>query len=120
MSENTEFLLEDLEGIEGLEEFDAAEHLDTPEAIAAFLSSAFALGDIEHFKQAMKTAARAEGMAKIAASAGVTREGAYKALRKGSKPQINTIVGLLDALGMAFQIVPKSALAHDNSYALAA
>ncbi len=119
MSDNTEFLLDGLEGIEGLEEFDAAQHLKSKEAIAAYLSFAFRSGNMEHFKEALMTAARAETMSKIAADAGITREGAYKALKPGSRPQMQTIVGLLDALGMAIEIVPKEA-ARDNRYALAA
>lgn len=115
---NNEFLLDDLEGIESLKEFDAAEHLTTKEAIAAYLNSALASGDIEHFKDAMKTAARAERMAKIAEAAGISREGAYKALKVGSKPQMSTILGLLNALGMTIKVVPKAA--DDNSYAQAA
>src|SRR5690242_15054130 len=90
-----------------LEDFDSAEFLTSKEAIAAYLQHAFASGDMEHFKQAIKTARRAEKMSKIAADAGITREGAYKALRKGTEPKMQTILGLLDALGMAFQIVPK-------------
>jgi len=118
MNDNKEFLLDGLDGIEGLKEFDAAEHLATKESIAAYLSAALASGDMEHFKEAIKTAARAEGMAHIAKGAGVTREGAYKALKTGSKPQMSTIVGLLDALGLAIKVIPKAE--DDNSVALAA
>lgn len=125
MSKKTESVIE-LENVGltaadlDLEDFDSAEYLTTKEAIAAYLSSAARSGDVEHFKAAMKTAARAEKMANLAEAAGITREGAYKALKVGSKPQMQTIMGLLDALGMAIQIVPKESLADDNSYALAA
>lgn len=125
MSKKTEALRE-LESIGlseadlGLEEFDSAEYLTTKEAIAAFLSSAAQSGDAEHLKAAMKTAARAEKMSKIAADAGVTREGAYKALKPGTKTQLQTALAILDALGMAIKVVPKESLAHDNSYAVAA
>lgn len=118
MGDNNEFLLDGLEDLEELKEFDAAEHLTTTEAIAAYLSSALASGDIEHFKKAIKTAARAQKMAKIAEAAGITREGAYKALRTGSKPQMSTILGLLNALGMTIKVVPMAA--DDDSYVLAA
>ncbi len=99
--------LDSLEGVDGIKAFDPAKHLNSKEAIAAFLSFAFRSGDVEHFKEAIKIAARAGKMSKIAESAGLTREGAYKALKLGSKPQMQTIVSLLDALGMAMQIVPK-------------
>lgn len=45
-------------------------------------------------------------------------EGAYKALRTGSKPQMSTILGLLNALGMTIKVVPMAA--DDDSYVLAA
>ena len=68
------------------EEFDSAEFLTTKESMAAYLSHAALSGDAEHFKAAMKTAARAQTMAKIAAEAGITREGAYKALKLAPRP----------------------------------
>jgi probable addiction module antidote protein len=125
MSDNIELTLDDLdaivgldslEGVEGIKAFDAARHLNSKEAVAAFLSFAFRSGDVEHFKEAIKTAARAQKMSKVAESAGLTREGAYKALKPGSKPQLQTIVGLLDALGMALQIVPKEAVTDNAKY----
>jgi len=109
--------LDDLEGVEGVGDFDSAKYLDSKEAIAAYLSFAAQSGDAEHLKAAMKTAARAEKMARIAANAGVTREGAYKALKPGTKTQLQTALSILDALGMAITVVPKESLAHDNSYA---
>ena len=90
-----------------LEEFDPAEYLTTKETIAAYLSSAAQSGNAEHLKAAMNTAARAGTMAKIAADAGVTREGAYKALKPGTKTQLQTALAILDALGMTIKIVPK-------------
>ncbi|KLU36924.1 hypothetical protein AB595_10780 [Massilia sp. WF1] len=111
--------MDDLEGVEGISDFDSAEFLNTKESIAAYLSFAAQSGDPEHFKAALKTAARAEKMANIAAEAGITREGAYKSLKPGTKTQMATIMGILDALGMALAVIPKEA-ARDNSYALAA
>jgi probable addiction module antidote protein len=126
MSDNTEFVLQsvegldDLEGVEGVSDFDSAMHLKTKEAIAAYLSFAAQSGDAEHLKAAMKTAARAESMAKLAEAAGITREGAYKSLKPGTKTQLQTAMAMLDALGMTIKVVTKESLAHDNSYALAA
>jgi probable addiction module antidote protein len=112
--------LDDLEGVDGISDFDSAEFLNTKGAIAAYLSMAAQSGDPEHFKAALKTAARAETMAHIAAEAGITREGAYKSLKPGTKTQMATIMGILDALGMSLAVVPKDAAARDNSKALAA
>ena len=101
-----------------LEEFDSAEYLNTKESIAAYLSFAAQSGNAEHFKAAMKIAARAERMSKLAEHAGITREGAYKSLKPGTKTQLQTAMSILDALGMAVKIVPKESLADDNSHAL--
>jgi probable addiction module antidote protein len=60
--------LDSLEGIDGIKAFDAAKHLNSKEAVAAFLSFAFRSGDVEHFKEAIKTAARAQKMSKVAES----------------------------------------------------
>lgn len=106
--------LDSLAGVAGIKAFDPAKHLNSKEAIAAFLSFAVGSGDVEHFKEAIKISARAEKMSGIAESAGLTREGAYKALKPGSKLQMQTIISLLDALGMALQIVPKETVS-DNS-----
>lgn len=103
-----------------LEEFDSAEYLNTQASIAAYLSFAAQSGNAEHFKAAIKTAARAQKMAKIAEHAGITREGTYKSLKPGTKTQLQTALSILDALGMAVQIVPKESLADDNNYAVAA
>ncbi|MEW6759552.1 MAG: addiction module antidote protein [Pseudomonadota bacterium] len=117
------FLLDDLEGLEGLDDFDPAEHLTSKEAVAAYMTQMLKEGDMTLLKQALDTVARAEGMAKVATSAGITREGAYKALRPSSKPYLETFVKLLGAVGLTIQIVPKEvdeAHATDNSYALVA
>jgi probable addiction module antidote protein len=126
MSENNEFLLkdlksveglDDLEGVEGVSDFDSAKHLKTKEAIAAYLSFAAQSGDTEHFKSALKTAAHAAEMGNLAANAAITRKSAYTALKPGSRPQMQTILGLLDALGMTIQIVPKETLKNSHGTA---
>lgn len=128
MSNHTEALLTDLdsveglvdlEGIEGVSDFDSAKYLKTKLSIAAYLSFAAQSGDAENLKAAMKTAARAESMAKIVESAGITREGAYKSLKPDTKNQLATAMAMLDALGMAMKIVLKEAL-DNNSYAITA
>lgn len=117
---DSHFLLDDLEGIEGLEDFDAAVHLTSKEAIAAYMTQMLKDGDITLLKKALDTVARAEGMAKVAETAGISREGAYKALKPSSKPYLETFIKLLGGVGLTIQIVPKEELADDNSCALAA
>lgn len=122
-SHGQHFELDDLEGLE-LEEFDPAQHLTSSEAIAAYMTDILGSGDIALFQSAVNDVVRAQGMAKVADAAGLTREGAYKALRAGSKPRFETIAAMLDALGLALAVVPKGASGplpgSDNSHVLAA
>jgi len=100
------FDLDDLDAL-GLAPFDPTLHLTSKEAVAAYMSEVVATGDAELFQAAMGDVVRAYGMGKVAARADITREGAYKALREGSKPRFETILKMLDALGMQLAIVPK-------------
>lgn len=77
-----------------ISKFDAAEHLDSPEMIAAYLSEAFEDGDPEFITDALSTVARARGMAKLAAGA----------------TTFATIQELLGALGMKLVIKPQNGL----------
>ena len=52
------------------EKFDAAEYLDSKEAIADYLSEAFATGDNELITRAIGTVARVRGMANVARDSG--------------------------------------------------
>lgn len=103
-----EFDADDFEAL-GLTRFDPAQHLTSQAAIAAFMSEIAATGNADLFRSAMNDVVRAHGMGKVAQQADITREGAYKALRAGSKPRFETIINLLDALGMQFTVVPKNA-----------
>ena len=108
MNHDHDFDLDDLDAL-GLTRFDPTQHLTSPEAVAAYMSEIVATGNAELFQAAMNDVVRAHGMGRIAAKADITREGAYKALREGSKPRFETILKMLDALGMQFAIVPKVA-----------
>lgn len=106
MNQQHDFDLDDLDAL-GLTRFDPAQHLTSLDAVAAYMSEIVAAGNAELFQAAMNDVVRAHGMGKVAAKADITREGAYKALREGSKPRFETILKMLDALGMQFAIVPK-------------
>ncbi len=80
--------------------FDAADYLDSDEAIAAYLSATLEEDDPEMFLVAIKTVARARGMTQLAKDTGVGRESLYKALAPGAKPRYDTILKVVRALGM--------------------
>lgn len=84
----------------GVREFDAADYLTGDDAIAAYLSAALEDPDPEMFLVAIRTVARARGMAQLAKDAGLGRESLYKALTPGAKPRYDTILKLMRALGV--------------------
>ncbi len=80
--------------------FDAADYLPDNAAMAAFLSAALESGDPEVFLQAVRTGARARGMSQLARDSGLGRESLYKALAPGAKPRYDTLLKLVQALGV--------------------
>ena len=80
--------------------FDASDYLDSEEVIAEYLTAALEVPDPEAFLTAVRDVAKARGVATIAAKAGLGRESLYKTLRPGAKPRFETVVRLLDALGV--------------------
>lgn len=89
-------------------QFDAADYLDTDEAIAAYLSAALEDGDPDQFLTAVKDVARARGMAQLAKDTGLGRESLYKALSPGARPRYDTILKVLRALGVTLHAEPTA------------
>jgi probable addiction module antidote protein len=89
--------------------YDSAEYLDTPEAIAEYLTEALEDSDPTFIAVAIGTAARARGMSAIAREAGVSRENLYRALSGETKPEFDTIRRVLDALGVRLEVKAKAA-----------
>jgi probable addiction module antidote protein len=80
--------------------FEAADYLRDNAAMAEFLSAALEDCDPDVFLQAVRTAARARGMSQLARDTGLGRESLYKALAPGAKPRYDTMLKLVQALGM--------------------
>ncbi len=92
--------------IADLPEFDMAEHLDSEEAIAEYLTLVIEENDPAELARALGTIARARGMSAVAESAGIAREALYKALRPGAHPRFETIQRVCTALGVKLTAVP--------------
>lgn len=82
---------------------DVSEYLDTEETIAKYLSSIIEEGDPQLLLAAINDVAKARGMAKIASDSGLGRESLYKALKPESKPRFETILKVLNSLGVKMQ-----------------
>lgn len=83
-----------------LPEFDMAEHLDSDQAIAEYLTIVMEENDPSELTHALGTIARARGMTEVAKASGLTREALYKALRPNSQPRFDTIARVCTALGV--------------------
>lgn len=82
--------------------YDVAEHLRTPEEMAAYLEACLeeANGDASFIAKALGDIARAKGMAQVARDAGLSRESLYKALSGERIPGFDTILKVIGALGL--------------------
>ncbi|MBN9408432.1 MAG: putative addiction module antidote protein [Burkholderiales bacterium] len=87
--------------------FDVAEHLRDEEDIAAYLTLVIEEGDTGLLAAALGDAARARGMAQVAADAGIAREALYKALRPDASPRFDTIARVCKALGVSLVAMPS-------------
>jgi len=83
-----------------LPEFDAAEYLDSDQAIAEYLTLVLAERDGSLLAAALGDIARARGMSEIADETGLTREALYRALRPGAQPRFETVSRVCAALGV--------------------
>jgi len=88
--------------------FDASDYLDSEETIAEYLTAALENPDPDAFLVAVSDVAKARGMSKVAANAGLGRESLYKALKPGSQPRFDTVRRLLDALGVKLDVAVPS------------
>ncbi|AQW28899.1 addiction module antidote protein [Ralstonia syzygii subsp. celebesensis] len=88
--------------------FDAAAYLDSEETIAEFLAAAMEDPNPDVFLAALGAVARACGIAKVAADAGLGRESLYKAISPGAHPRYETIQKIMRALGVRLNVTPAA------------
>ena len=91
--------------------YDVAEHLRTPEEMAAYLEACFeeSNGDATFVAKALGDIARAKGMTQVAREAGLSRESLYKALSGDRTPGFDTILKVVKALGIELHAAPLRA-----------
>lgn len=89
--------------------YDVAEYLITPEEMAAYLEACLeeANGDAAFVAKALGNIARAKGMTQVAKDAGLSRESLYKALSGERTPGFDTILKVVEALGLKLHAETK-------------
>jgi len=82
--------------------YDVAEHLRTPEEMAAYLDAWLeeAPDDATGIARALGDIARAKGMTQVAKDAGLSRESLYRALSAQGNPSFATVLKVARALGV--------------------
>lgn len=94
--------------------YDVAEHLRTPEEMAAYLEACIeeANGDAAFIAKALGDIARAKGMSQVARDTGLSRESLYKALSGERTPGFDTILKVIGALGLKLHAEAVPAAQH--------
>src|SRR2546427_12622780 len=89
--------------------YDVAQHLRTPEEMAAYLEACLeeANGDAAFVAKALGNIARAKGMSQVARDSGLSRESLYKALSGERSPGFDTILKVVGALGLTLHAETK-------------
>lgn len=84
--------------------YDVAEHLRTPDEMAAYLDAWLeeAPDDPSGIARALGDIARAKGMSQVAKDAGLSRESLYRALSSEGNPSFATVLKVARALGVRF------------------
>jgi len=89
-----------------LSRYDVANHLRSPEEMAAYLDAWFDEfpDDVSGIARAVGDIARAKGMTQVAKDAGLSRESLYRALSQEGNPSLSTILKVLAAVGLKLTV----------------
>ncbi|HWK46092.1 MAG TPA: addiction module antidote protein [Stellaceae bacterium] len=86
--------------------WDAADHLDSQAAIAAYLNAVLEDGDPALIAAALGDVARSRGMRAVSRETGLGRTSLYKALSAEGRPEFTTVMKVVEALGLRLSVSP--------------
>jgi probable addiction module antidote protein len=89
--------------------FDPAKHIETAEDIRFYLEAAMEGNDPKHIARALGDVARSKGMSELARQTGLGRQALYTALSENGNPTLETLMAVLDALGLQLSVQPRAA-----------
>ena len=88
--------------------FDAAEHLDSPEAQAEYLAAALETGDAAYIKQALFDTCPCARNERIGQRCRRHSPRAVQGLSENGDPRLSTLLGVIKSLGVRLSIQPGS------------
>jgi probable addiction module antidote protein len=94
---------------EQLYAYDLAEALGSPEAIAEFMTDAFASGDAGYIAKALGVVARARGMTDLSRETGLSREQLYRSFSEEGNLTLKTLFAVMQVLGLYITARPHVA-----------
>jgi len=86
-------------------DFDISEYLNDKEVIAEYLSQILADRNIDELLEALGYIAKAKGITQLAKETGLGRESLYKIFKKGANPRFETILKIVNSLGVKLKVV---------------
>lgn len=89
--------------------FDPANYLETEEDILYFLEAAMEGNDAKHIASTLGDVARSKGMTEIARKSGLGRQALYNALSENGNPTLETLIAVLNALGLELSVQKRAA-----------
>lgn len=95
---------------EAIYDYDPAEALDGPEAIAIFMADAFETGNADYIAQALGVVAKAKGMSELAKETGLSRAQLYRSFSTDGNPTLKTLLAVTRALGIDLTARPHAAI----------
>jgi probable addiction module antidote protein len=87
--------------------WDAAEHLETKEDMAAYLEAALEDGDPALVVAALGDIARSPGLAQVAREMGIGRDSLYQVLSSEGNSELATVLRVVQTLGLHLRATPK-------------
>ena len=92
-----------------LRPFDPANYLKSEEDVFYYLEAAMEGNDPKHIARAIGDVARSKGMTEIAKKSGLGRQALYNALSENGNPTLETLVAVLNALGLELSVQKRAA-----------
>ena len=86
--------------------FDPSEYLDSPEAIAVFMSDIMESNDPGVIADGIGEVAKAKGMTALSKMTGIGRERLYASFGKNGNPTLRSLIAIMQALGLQLSAKP--------------